>query len=94
MARTCYYGRITELDTEFGRLMEHLDTSGELENTIVIVSADHGRYVGAHGYDAHNFGAFEDDIRVDFSRSQRCTSVRREVWVPGSSTKDNHPPLF
>ena len=64
MARTCYYGRVTELDAEFGRLMENLEALGELDNTIVIVSADHGRYVGAHGYDAHNFGAFEEIYRI------------------------------
>ncbi len=61
MARTCYFGRITELDDQFGRLTEKLDDDG---NTIVIVTADHGRYVGAHGFDAHNFGPFEEIYRV------------------------------
>jgi arylsulfatase A-like enzyme len=28
------------------------------------VTADHGRYVGAHGFDAHNFGPFEEIYRV------------------------------
>jgi len=64
MARACYFGRVTELDAEFGRLMARLEESGQLENTIVIVSADHGRYVGAHGFDAHNFGAFEEIYRI------------------------------
>jgi len=26
--------------------------------------ADHGRYVGAHGFDAHNIGAFEEIYRI------------------------------
>lgn len=64
MARACYYARISELDDEFGRLMKQLDSRGELDNTIVIVTADHGRYVGAHGFDAHNFGPFEEIYRV------------------------------
>jgi choline-sulfatase len=64
MARTCYYGRITELDAEFGRLLDDLESSGEIDNTIIIVTADHGRYVGAHGFDAHNFGAFEEIYRI------------------------------
>ena len=80
MARTCYYGRITELDTEFGRLMKHLETSGELENTIVIVSADHGRYVGAHGYDAHNFGAFEEIYRIPLIISGLGVAVGEETF--------------
>ncbi len=64
MARTCYFGRITELDDQFGRLLDHLEASGEIENTVIVVSADHGRYVGAHGFDAHNFGGFEEIYRV------------------------------
>lgn len=60
MARTCYFGRITELDDQFGWLLHRID----LENTVVVVTADHGRYVGAHGFDAHNFGGFEDIFRV------------------------------
>lgn len=64
MARACYFGRITELDAEFGRLHDFLDESGLLENTLIIVTADHGRYLGAHGFDAHNVGPFEEIYRV------------------------------
>lgn len=64
MARACYYSRITELDDQLGRLLDWLDESGQAANTVVVVTADHGRYVGAHGYDAHNFGAFEEIYRI------------------------------
>ncbi len=64
MARACYCSRITELDHEFGRLLDRLEETGELEQTVVIVTSDHGRYVGAHGFDAHNFGPFEEIYRV------------------------------
>lgn len=64
MARACYFGRITELDEQFGRLYEALESSGKLGDTTVIVTADHGRYVGAHGFEAHNFGPFEEAYRV------------------------------
>ena len=63
-ALACYYGRITELDGELAKLINVLETSGQLENTIVIVTADHGRYMGGHGLDAHNFGAFEEIYAV------------------------------
>ena len=64
MARACYFGRISELDDQLGRLLDWLEESGQADNTLVIVTADHGRYVGARGFDAHNFGAFEDIYRV------------------------------
>jgi choline-sulfatase len=31
---------------------------------LIIFLADHGRYVGAHGFEAHNFGAFEEIYRI------------------------------
>ena len=64
MALACYYGRVTEVDAQLGRLLDWLDDSAQMENTVVIATADHGRYVGSHGFDAHNFGAFEEIYRV------------------------------
>jgi len=63
-ARACYYGRIVEMDRLFGRLMDKLEASGQIENTVVLLLSDHGRYIGAHGFDAHNIGAFEEIYRI------------------------------
>lgn len=63
-ARACYHARISELDDLFGRLMSRLETAGALDNTIIILLSDHGRYVGAHGFEAHNFGPFEEIYRI------------------------------
>jgi hypothetical protein len=63
-ARACYFGRITELDDQVGRLTEQLEQARQLENTIIVFLSDHGRYVGAHGFDAHNFGPFEEIYRI------------------------------
>jgi arylsulfatase A-like enzyme len=60
----CYYGRITELDGQVKRVLDQLESTGQLENTVVIFTADHGRYVGGHGLEAHNFGAFEEIYNV------------------------------
>jgi arylsulfatase A-like enzyme len=62
--RAVYYALISELDREFGKLLDQLEKAGELENTLVIVLSDHGRYVGGHGFDHHNFGAFEEIYRI------------------------------
>lgn len=63
-ARACYFGRITELDMMVGRLLEQLDQAGQLDDTIIVFLSDHGRYVGAHGFEAHNFGGFEEIYRI------------------------------
>ena len=63
-ARACYYGRISELDEQFGLLIDYLESSSQLENTVVIATADHGKYVGSHGMDGHNFGPFEEVYNI------------------------------
>ncbi len=44
-----YYAMITHLDEGFGRIIAALEQSGELENTIVVFTADHGIAMGQHG---------------------------------------------
>ena len=60
----CYYGRITEIDGQVKRVLDTLNSTDQMENTIVIFTSDHGRYVGSHGLEAHNFGAFEEIYNV------------------------------
>ena len=37
------------IDIQIGRVLSHLEKSGELENTYVIYTADHGMAIGRHG---------------------------------------------
>ncbi len=80
-ARKCYFGRITEIDSLLPSLLAPIEQAGQLENTIVIFLADHGRYIGGHGFDAHNFGAFEEIYNIpliiagpEISQGKRCNA--------------------
>src|SRR5688572_25401540 len=44
-----YYGSITHLDGQVGRILDALAQSGLAENTLVIYTADHGLALGSHG---------------------------------------------
>ena len=46
--RATYYGMMTEVDAQMGRLMQALDDRDLSENTIVIVTSDHGEMLGDH----------------------------------------------
>lgn len=48
--RALYRGEISFVDREVGRLVERLRASGEFENTLVILTSDHGEGLGEHGY--------------------------------------------
>ena len=63
-ARSCYFGLVSEVDMMLGLLLDRLDSAGQLDNTIIIITSDHGRYLGAHGMDFHNIGVFEEIMKI------------------------------
>ena len=62
--RAAFFALVSELDRELGKLLDRIEAAGEMDNTIVIAMSDHGRYLGAHGFDAHNYGAFEEAYNI------------------------------
>jgi arylsulfatase A-like enzyme len=44
-----YYGLITHMDEQIGRVLNTLEHSGHADDTIVVFAADHGLAVGSHG---------------------------------------------
>jgi arylsulfatase A-like enzyme len=44
-----YFGAISSIDANFGRLLDVLKEMGELENTIVVFTSDHGEMLGSQG---------------------------------------------
>lgn len=44
-----YYGMITHLDAQIGRVLQALEDSGQADNTIILFAADNGLAVGRHG---------------------------------------------
>ncbi|TVQ22664.1 MAG: DUF229 domain-containing protein [Spirochaetaceae bacterium] len=44
-----YFGAVSGIDDQFGRILKVLDEEGLAENTIVIFTSDHGEMMGSHG---------------------------------------------
>lgn len=44
-----YYGLCELMDEQIGRVLRHLDESGQADNTIVVFCSDHGDMLGSHG---------------------------------------------
>ena len=59
------YACIEDIDTQIGRVLQKLEMLGELENTYVIFTADHGIAVGRHGL-AGKQNLYEHSWRVPF----------------------------
>ncbi|MDO9525880.1 MAG: sulfatase-like hydrolase/transferase [Gemmobacter sp.] len=43
-----YMGLISQCDDQFGRLLDHLQATGRMDNTMIVVTSDHGDYLGDH----------------------------------------------
>ena len=59
-----YYASIELIDHEFGRLLDHLEASGQRGNTIVIFTSDHGEALGDHGMVCKGCRFYEGSVRV------------------------------
>jgi arylsulfatase A-like enzyme len=44
----CYLGLIKQLDDELGQLFDHLEATGRMQDTMVVISSDHGDNLGDH----------------------------------------------
>ena len=57
---------VTVIDMEMGRVLDWLEARGELDNTIVVYTADHGEFAGDHGICDKNLGIYESIHRIPF----------------------------
>ena len=48
MMRALYLALTSEVDHHFARIIDHLKATGQYDNTIIIVTADHGEMLGDH----------------------------------------------
>lgn len=58
-----YYAHITALDEQFGRLLDALNQTGQLDNTIVVYTSDHGDMLGSQGFTNKQL-PYEEAIKV------------------------------
>ncbi|HNQ94338.1 MAG TPA: sulfatase [Anaerolineales bacterium] len=59
-----YDGSINYVDDQISALFAELESRGELENTIVIITADHGESLGEHGLLQHSASLYRQEIHV------------------------------
>ena len=72
-----YYGLITHLDEQVGRILAALEENGQAENTVVVYAADHGLAMGSHGL------LGKQNL---YEHSMRCPLIVRGPGIPHGST--------
>jgi arylsulfatase A-like enzyme len=64
LTRLTYDSALAELDEMFAQLLAALRTRGGLDNTIVIVTSDHGEHLGDHHMMDHQYSVYDALLRV------------------------------
>lgn len=59
-----YAGEIAYVDDRLGRFLAELRRTQRLENTLVVVTADHGEGLGEHGERTHGMFAYQSTMHV------------------------------
>jgi arylsulfatase A-like enzyme len=64
LALSAYDECIAALDRELGKLFDALERRGVLDDTLLIVTADHGEQFGEHGNFGHGFSVYQAEVHV------------------------------
>ncbi|MGH9438656.1 MAG: sulfatase-like hydrolase/transferase, partial [Terriglobia bacterium] len=59
-----YWAKVTMQDALFGLLLDALEKTGQADNTIVLLVADHGDYAAAHGLYAKGVPSFREAYNI------------------------------
>jgi arylsulfatase A-like enzyme len=74
-----YDGEIRYLDHCLGLLFEKLKALKVYDNTLIVVTSDHGEAFGEHGLIEHGLSLYEEVLRVPLIIKYPSASLRREV---------------
>src|SRR5690606_16171014 len=78
--RAIYWGMISEVDDQLGRIWQALEASGQWDNTIIVLTGDHAEMMGDH-FTLGKGGFFDGSYHVPLIvRDPRCgTGAGRQV---------------
>lgn len=89
-----YDGEMAFADAIIGRLIETLKTAGVYDDTLVIVTGDHGEHFGEHGRAYHQFSLFDELLHVPMVVKPPRTSGRGTVSQELVSLVDVYPTVL
>lgn len=87
-----YDGEVAFIDATLGGFLDRLSASGRLDETLVVVLADHGESLGDHGERTHGTFAYDSTLRVPWILWGR--GIRPQVFAETVRQVDVMPTLL
>jgi arylsulfatase A-like enzyme len=88
-----YYGMISEVDDQLGRVWATLERLGQWDDTVIVITADHGEQLGDQGL-LGKLGWFESSYRIiGIVRHPHATATRGTVVNEFTENVDVFPTL-
>jgi arylsulfatase A-like enzyme len=84
--RALYDGALSYLDEQVGDLLRSVESSGVMDDTVVVITSDHGDGLGEHGHLGHRMHLYEELIHVPLivrypTRFQPGTRVSHQIQL-------------
>ncbi|HKI74967.1 MAG TPA: sulfatase-like hydrolase/transferase, partial [Pseudomonadales bacterium] len=89
--KASYFGLMSEVDTNLGRLFDHLKQNGLWDNTLIVFTSDHGEQIGDHwlvgkmGYFDQSYHipliVRDPDTRADASRNKHLDEFTENIDI-------------
>ena len=84
-----YLNAIHSSDALIGRLADAIDAMNLGDNTIIVITGDHGEAFGEHGQLAHNWTVYDEEMRVPllivnsqlFAREEHVRRLGRQIDI-------------
>lgn len=80
-----YDREIHYMDSQIKRIFDALSQSGDFEETIIVVTADHGEGLGQHGAAGHGGLVWNEQLHVPlfiYSAEHEARRVKQRMWTP------------
>lgn len=83
--KSLYEGEIAYLDHQLGNLFNHLKQMGKYDESLIIITSDHGELFCEHGYNKHKVPCYEGVIHIPlyikYPRSQVTGSEQQYIML-------------
>jgi arylsulfatase A-like enzyme len=89
-----YKAEISYTDHQIGRIFEALTDREIMDNTLIVITSDHGESLGEHGYFGHGFKLYEQSVRVPLIMRLPGVLESGQVLDPLNSSIDVAPTLL